>query len=70
MRERCRRTFCSILLEVNLEGEATEAGFLPDEHDGVMPSLGTFPHVVEKWLMPIPPPASDPDRLVTTSSSA
>jgi hypothetical protein len=35
--------FFSILLEVNLKGEATEAGFLPDEHDGAMPSLGPCP---------------------------
>ena len=62
--------FFSILLEVNLEGEATEVGFLPDEHDGVMLSLWTLPHVAAKGLMAIPPPTSDPDRLVPTSSSA
>ena len=30
----------AVLLEVNLEGEATKAGFLPDELEGAMPRLG------------------------------
>jgi pyridoxal phosphate enzyme (YggS family) len=52
----------AVLLEVNLEGEATKAGFLPDELDGAMPRLGTLPHVAVKGLMAIPPPTSDPER--------
>jgi len=52
----------SILLEVNLEGEATRAMFLPDELDGAMPSLEALPHVAVKGLMAIPPPTSDPEQ--------
>jgi PLP dependent protein len=52
----------AVLLEVNLEGEATKAGFLPDELDGAMPSLGALPHVAVKGLMAIPPPTSDPEQ--------
>jgi hypothetical protein len=51
--------FFSILLEVNLDEEATKAMFLPDERDGTMPSLGALPHVAAKGLMAIPPPTSD-----------
>ena len=52
----------AVLLEVNLEGEATKAGFLPDELAGAMPSLGALPHVAVKGLMAIPPPTSDPEQ--------
>jgi pyridoxal phosphate enzyme (YggS family) len=52
----------AVLLEVNLEGEATKAGFLPDELDGALPSLGALPHVAVKGLMAIPPPTSDPEQ--------
>lgn len=52
----------AVLLEVNLEGEATKAGFLPDELEGAMPSLGALPHVAVKGLMAIPPPTSDPEQ--------
>ena len=52
----------AVLLEVNLEGEATKAGFLPDELEGAMPSLEALPHVTVKGLMAIPPPTSDPEQ--------
>jgi pyridoxal phosphate enzyme (YggS family) len=52
----------AVLLEVNLEGEPTKAGFLTDELDGAMPSLGALPHVAVKGLMAIPPPTSDPEQ--------
>jgi PLP dependent protein len=52
----------AVLLEVNLEGEETKAGFLPDELDGAMPSLGALLHVAVKGLMAIPPPTSDPEQ--------
>lgn len=52
----------AVLLQVNLEGEATKAGFLPDELEGAMPSLESLPHVAVKGLMAIPPPTSDPER--------
>jgi hypothetical protein len=37
--------FFSILLEANLEGETTKAGFLLDKRNKAMPSLGALPHV-------------------------
>ena len=52
----------AVLLEVNLEGEATKTGFRPDELEGVLPRLGALPHVVVKGFMAIPPPTSDPEQ--------
>lgn len=52
----------AVLLQVNLEGEATKAGFLPDDLDGAMPKLGALPHVAVRGLMAIPPPTSDPEQ--------
>jgi PLP dependent protein len=49
----------AVLLEANLEGEATKAWFIPDELDGAMPSLAALPHIAVKGLMAIPPPTSD-----------
>lgn len=60
----------AVLLEVNLEGEAAKAGFLSDELDGAMPSLGVLPHVAAKGLMAIPPPTSDLEQARPSSSSA
>jgi len=52
----------AVLLQVNLEEERTKAGFLPDELDGAMPSMGALPHVAVKGLLAIPPPTSDPEQ--------
>jgi pyridoxal phosphate enzyme (YggS family) len=52
----------AVLLQVNLEGESTKAGFLLDELDRAIPKLGTLPHVAVKGLMAIPPPTSDPEQ--------
>jgi uncharacterized pyridoxal phosphate-containing UPF0001 family protein len=52
----CWTAFLSILLEVNLEREATKAGFLLDKRNGAMLSLGALPHVAVKGLMAIPLP--------------
>ncbi len=60
----------AVLLEVNLEGEAAKAGFLSDELDGAMPSLGVLPHVAAKGLTAIPPPTSDLEQARPSSSSA
>jgi pyridoxal phosphate enzyme (YggS family) len=60
---RARKRGCqAVLLEVNLEGEATKAGFLPDELDGAMPSLGALPYLAVKGLAAIPPPTNDPEQ--------
>ncbi|MEP6960399.1 MAG: YggS family pyridoxal phosphate-dependent enzyme [Nitrospirota bacterium] len=50
-----------VLLQVNLEAEATKAGFLPDDLDGAMARLGALCHVAVKGLMAIPPPTRDPE---------
>ena len=52
----------AVLLQVNLEEERTKAGFLPDELDGAMPSMGALSHVAVKGLVAIPPPTSDPEQ--------
>jgi pyridoxal phosphate enzyme (YggS family) len=52
----------AVLLEVNLEGEATKTGFRPGELEGLLPKLGALPHVEVKGLMAIPPPTSDPEQ--------
>jgi PLP dependent protein len=52
----------AVLLEVNLEGEATKSGFLPDELSEAMPRLAALSHVAVKGLMAIPPPTSDPEQ--------
>ncbi|MEK7235068.1 MAG: YggS family pyridoxal phosphate-dependent enzyme [Nitrospirota bacterium] len=52
----------AVLLEVNLEAEATKTGFRPDELEGTMPRLGALSHVEVKGLMAIPPPTSDPEQ--------
>jgi PLP dependent protein len=51
----------AVLLEVELGGEATKAGFDPDELEKVLSLLSTLTHVKVKGLMAIPPPASDPE---------
>lgn len=48
-----------ILLEVNIGGEATKAGFEVEQVERVLPQLGVLKHVAVKGLMVIPPPVSD-----------
>lgn len=48
-----------ILLEVNLGGEATKAGFRPDQLESMLPRLGGLAHVKVRGLMTIPPPVSE-----------
>lgn len=45
-----------ILLEVNIGGEGSKAGFQPDELDRLLSRFGTLMHVAVKGLMTIPPP--------------
>lgn len=44
-----------ILLEVNIGGEASKAGFREDEIDGLASNMSQFPHVCLRGLMAIPP---------------
>ena len=50
-----------ILLEVNLAGEATKAGFTAKDAIAQAPAIAALPHVVLSGLMAIPPEAPDPE---------
>jgi len=45
----------AILLEVNIAGEKTKAGFHPDDLERILPELGNLAHVAVRGLMGIPP---------------
>lgn len=51
-----------ILLEVNMGGESTKAGFRPDAIERQIPILGALPHVRIQGLMTIPPPAPEAEE--------
>lgn len=48
-----------VLLEVNIGGEPTKAGFDPDELVQLVPTMPVFSHVRIKGLMAVPPPTID-----------
>ena len=52
----------AILLEVNMGGEATKAGFHPDEIVDQIPTLAAMPHLRIQGLMTIPPPTPEPEQ--------
>lgn len=49
----------SLLLEINVGGEATKAGFPPDDAADAVTALEALPHLAVKGLMTIPPPGPD-----------
>jgi pyridoxal phosphate enzyme (YggS family) len=49
----------SVLLEINVGGEATKTGFLPDEAVNAVATLDALPNLAVKGLMTIPPPGPD-----------
>lgn len=51
-----------VLLEVNVGGEATKAGFEPDGLLGTMPALAALPHIRIRGLMTVPPLTGDPEH--------
>jgi hypothetical protein len=51
----------AVLLEVNIGGEATKAGFAPAALEKAVRHLGAVPSLVVEGLMTIPPPADDPE---------
>jgi pyridoxal phosphate enzyme (YggS family) len=51
-----------VLLEVNVGGEKTKAGFSPDRLEEVLPELHGLAHLDIKGLMTIPPPVDDAER--------
>jgi pyridoxal phosphate enzyme (YggS family) len=50
-----------VLLEVNVGGESTKAGFRPDELAGMVTTIATLTHLRVKGLMAIPPPTPKPE---------
>lgn len=50
-----------VLLEINVGGEATKAGFSPDEAADAVSALDVLPNVAVRGLMTIPPPGPDPE---------
>lgn len=53
----------AVLLEVNLGGEQTKAGFHVNDLVETFPLLTKLTHITVKGLMTIPPPAADPEQL-------
>lgn len=52
----------AVLLEVNVGGEATKAGFSPEQLEQALPAFSRMSHVAVQGLMTIPPPQDDPER--------
>ncbi|HEY7531303.1 MAG TPA: YggS family pyridoxal phosphate-dependent enzyme [Nitrospiraceae bacterium] len=52
----------AVLLEVNVGGESTKAGFHPDELRSHFPELCRLSHMMVKGLMTIPPLNADPEH--------
>jgi pyridoxal phosphate enzyme (YggS family) len=51
-----------VLFEVNISGEATKAGFRPDELRQALPELLSLPGLRSHGLMTIPPWDPDPEK--------
>lgn len=51
-----------VLLEVNIAGESTKAGFLPDQLEGQLMRFSEMTHLRVRGLMAIPPPVDDPEQ--------
>lgn len=51
-----------VLLEVNVGGEATKAGFAPDDVARQLPLLGALTHLRIRGLMTIPPPTPEAEQ--------
>ena len=52
-----------ILLEVNIGGETTKAGFHPDGLVSMIPKMASLAHIRIKGLMTIPPQAEEPEAV-------
>ncbi len=50
-----------VLLEVNVGGESSKAGFCPDDVVSSVSTIAQLPHIHIKGLMSIPPPTTDPE---------
>jgi len=60
-RARSERKVMSVLVEVNLGGEATKGGIAPDQLKALLEEIAPLSWIKAKGLMAIPPPADDPD---------
>lgn len=62
-KEAARKNLCQdILLEVNIAGEETKAGFTPEQTVEMAANMGNFPHVHLCGLMAIPPICQNSQR--------
>jgi PLP dependent protein len=52
----------AVLLEVNIAGESSKAGFRPDVLMRDLAALGDLPHLRIQGLMTIPPPTIEPEQ--------
>ena len=52
----------SVLVEVNLGGEASKAGFAAGDVGQAVQQMDRLPHLAIRGLMVIPPPADDPEQ--------
>ena len=51
-----------ILIEVNISGETTKFGFIPEEVTGVVKEISAFQHINIKGLMAIAPVMDNPEK--------
>lgn len=51
----------AVLLEVNIGGEQTKAGFTPEGVAEALPTLDAMAHLAVKGLMVMPPPTPEPE---------
>ncbi|HZQ35493.1 MAG TPA: YggS family pyridoxal phosphate-dependent enzyme [Dehalococcoidia bacterium] len=52
-----------VLIEVNVGGEASKAGFAPDEVDDALAALRQLSHLDVRGLMTVAPPAADAEQV-------
>ena len=52
-----------VLLEVNIAGEATKGGFLPDQVKVALPQIRLLPELEVKGLMTVAPQAANPEEV-------
>jgi len=60
-RARAAGKVMDVLVQVNVAGEATKAGFLPDRLKDAMEALAPLPGIRVRGLMTLPPLAEDPE---------
>ena len=53
----------SVLLEVNIGGEPSKAGFFPSAVPGALATLDEMPNLSVRGLMAIPPPSPEPETV-------